>query len=86
MSYPNLPDKHRFPSLHRPADFLDAARAAGWDPGPIPRGVVFTFSPLVPAHLAEHPDRFAETPAPGGYSGLTPGVSSASLAPARRSG
>src|SRR5262249_14420007 len=48
-----------------PGDFLDNARAAGWDPGPLPVGTVFTFSPVLTARLADDV-RFVEnrTPAP----------------------
>ena len=61
VSYPNVPDKHADPvSLYTPADFLGWAQRAGWDPGPLPVGVVFTFQPFVTNFLADHPERFVE--------------------------
>jgi hypothetical protein len=60
VSYPNVPDKYRHDSVTGPGDFLDAARAAGWDPGPLPNGVVFNFSPVITQHLGEHEERFEE--------------------------
>lgn len=50
-TYPNVRDKYAHPSVTGPGDFLDAARAAGWDPGPLPEGVVFTYSPVITRHL-----------------------------------
>lgn len=58
-TYPNVPEKHAHPSITGPGDFLDAARAAGWDPGPLPAGVVFTYSPLITRHL-DQSERFEE--------------------------
>jgi uridine phosphorylase len=58
-TYPNVPEKHAQPSITGPGDFLDAARAAGWDPGPLPAGVVFTYSPVITNHLNQS-ERFAE--------------------------
>lgn len=63
MSYPNVPGKYADPSLYNPADFLGWAQRAGWDPGPLPVGVVFTFQPFVTSYLVEHPERFVENPA-----------------------
>ena len=65
-TYPNVADKYRYESVTGPGDFLDAARAAGWDPGPLPEGVVFNFSPVVTQRLDSESDRFEEN------SGLAP--------------
>jgi uridine phosphorylase len=59
VPYPNVPGKYAAPSVTGPGDFLDAARTAGWDPGPLPAGVVFNFSPLVTQFL-EGDARFIE--------------------------
>jgi uridine phosphorylase len=53
MSYPNVAGKYADAPVSGPGDFLDNARAAGWDPGPLPVGTVFTFSPVLTAQLAE---------------------------------
>ena len=56
-----MPDKYADPiSLYTPADFLGWAQRAGWDPGPLPVGIVFTFQPFVTSFLIDHPERFAE--------------------------
>jgi uridine phosphorylase len=62
MSYPNVLGKWDHPSVTGPGDFLEAARAAGWDPGALPTAVLFTYSPVVTRFLAENPDRFTENP------------------------
>jgi uridine phosphorylase len=60
-SYPNVERKYADPvSLYTPADFLGWAQRAGWDPGPLPVGVVFTFQPFITSFLAGHPERFVE--------------------------
>jgi len=66
VAYPNFPDKWRDPSLHGPEQFLEGAKAAGWDPGPIPSGCVFAFDHRVRAHL-EQMEAATEAPelAPG---------------------
>ena len=62
--YPHRPDKHRDPeSRYTPADFLGWALRSGWDPGPLPVGVVFTFQGFLTRRLIEQPERFAEHPA-----------------------
>jgi uridine phosphorylase len=60
MSYPIVPRKWEDPSVTGPGDFLEGAKAAGWDPGPLPAAVLFTYSPVVTRFLVEHPDRFIE--------------------------
>jgi uridine phosphorylase len=68
VTYPNVAGKYADPvSLYTPADFLGWAQRAGWDPGPLPVGVVFAFQPFVTSFLADHPERFTEnyTLAPG---------------------
>lgn len=54
--------KWGYPSVTGPGDFLEAAKAAGWDPGALPAAVLFTYSPVVTRFLAENPDRFTENP------------------------
>ena len=66
--YPNVENKYADPvSLYTPADFLGWAQRAGWDPGPLPIGVIFAFQPFITTFLADHPERFSEnfTLAPG---------------------
>jgi uridine phosphorylase len=58
-TYPNVSGKHAQPSITGPGDFLDAAMAAGWDPGPLPAGVVFTYSPVITRHL-DQSEQFQE--------------------------
>jgi hypothetical protein len=36
VPFPTLPDKHGYRSAYRVAAFLDALRAGGWEPGPVP--------------------------------------------------
>jgi uridine phosphorylase len=57
VPFPSLPDKHRYPSAHRPAEFLDALRAGGWEPGLVPQCVVFTYAHFE-LHLAGHPEAY----------------------------
>jgi uridine phosphorylase len=40
---PNVPGKERFASVYRADDFVAHLRAGGWDPGPLPTGVIFTY-------------------------------------------
>jgi uridine phosphorylase len=60
-SFPNVPGTYAEPSLYTPADFLGWARRAGWQPGPLPVGVVFTFQPFITGFLVAHPERFVES-------------------------
>jgi uridine phosphorylase len=43
MSVPNLPGKDAFVSIYGANDFVGHLRESGWDPGPVPAGVVFTY-------------------------------------------
>jgi purine-nucleoside phosphorylase len=43
LSVPNLPGKDAFGSVYTAADFVRGLRNDGWDPGAIPRGVIFTY-------------------------------------------
>jgi hypothetical protein len=36
VPFPSVPDKHGYPSAYRPAAFLEALCAGGWEPGPVP--------------------------------------------------
>jgi len=58
VPFPTVPDKHSYPSAHRPAEFLDALRAGGWEPGPVPESVVFTYARFE-LYLAAHPEAYA---------------------------
>ena len=56
-----MPDKYADPiSLYTPADLLGWAQRAGWEPGPLPVGMVFAFQPFVTSFLIDHPERFVE--------------------------
>lgn len=57
VPFPTVPDKHGFPSAYRPAAFLDALRAGGWEPGPVPQSVVFTYAHFE-LYLAAHPETY----------------------------
>lgn len=55
MSYPAVPEKWRYPSLHGPEQFLGGALAAGWDPGEIPEGAVFVFDHRLRTYVEQRP-------------------------------
>ena len=57
MPFPTVPDKHGYPSAYRPAAFLDSLRAGGWEPGPVPGSVVFTYARFE-LYLAAHPEAY----------------------------
>jgi uridine phosphorylase len=57
VPFPTLPDKHGYRSAYGPAAFLDALRAGGWEPGPVPESVVFTYARFE-LHLAAHPELY----------------------------
>jgi uridine phosphorylase len=57
VPFPSLPGKHAYPSAYRPAAFLDALRAGGWEPGPVPESVVFTYARLE-LYLAARPEMY----------------------------
>lgn len=57
VPFPTVPDKHGYPSAYRPAAFLDALRAGGWEPGPVPQSVVFTYARFE-LYLAAHPEAY----------------------------
>jgi nucleoside phosphorylase len=42
-SVPNVPGKAQFASVYTPQTFLAGIRSNGWDPGVVPRGVIFTY-------------------------------------------
>ena len=70
---PLFRSKHQTDSVvYTPGVFLAAARAAGWDPGPLPDAIVFTFSGLY-AHLLGEDARFEPNAllAPGNSSMFT---------------
>jgi hypothetical protein len=41
MTYPLVENKYEYQPVGGPGTFLDSARAGGWDPGPMPTGVIF---------------------------------------------
>jgi hypothetical protein len=51
-----VPNKHGYPTARRPAAFVDAPRADGWVPRPVPEGVVSS-SARFEMYLAVHPGR-----------------------------
>jgi uridine phosphorylase len=55
VSFPSLPGKHAYPSAHPPSGFLDALRAGGWEPGPVPESVHYTYARFE-LYLAAHPE------------------------------
>ncbi len=61
MSFPSLPGKHAYPSAHPPSAFLDALRAGGWEPGPVPESVVYTYARFE-LYLAAHPELYTPNP------------------------
>ena len=61
MSIPNVGGKDRLPSVYRADDFLSSLRANGWDPGPIPAGVIFTYGGFDQLCAAQ-PDAFTMNP------------------------
>ena len=56
MAVPNLPGKYQFASIYTASDFVGHLRTSGWDPGKVPRGVIFTYGglDLVCAAQPEH--------------------------------
>jgi uridine phosphorylase len=61
LSVPNLPNKHAFASVYGANDFVGHLRHSGWDPGPVPAGVVFTYGGLDLVCGAQ-PDRYSINP------------------------
>ena len=43
MAVPNLPNKYEFASIYNANDFVGHLRENGWDPGDVPRSVIFTY-------------------------------------------
>ena len=70
VPFPSVPDKHGYPSAYRPAAFLEALRAAGWEPGPVPESVVFTYARFE-LYLTAHPEAYTPNhmlgPGPGRF-------------------
>jgi uridine phosphorylase len=70
MSFPTLPGKHGDPSAYPPGAFLDDLRASGWDPGTVPRSVVFTYA-RSELYLSAHPEAYTPNhmlgPGPGRF-------------------
>jgi hypothetical protein len=57
VPFPSLPGKHAGSSAYPPSAFLDALRAGGWEPGPVPESVVFTYARFE-LYLAAHPEAY----------------------------
>jgi uridine phosphorylase len=70
MSFPTLPGKHGDPSAYPPGAFLDDLRTSGWDPGTVPRSVVFTYARFE-LYLSAHPEAYTPNhmlgPGPGRF-------------------
>jgi uridine phosphorylase len=70
VPFPTVPDKHGQPGAYRPAAFLEALRAGGWEPGPVPESVVFTYARFE-SYLAAHPEAYTPNhmlgPGPGRF-------------------
>jgi uridine phosphorylase len=58
---PNARGKHASESVYRPDDFVARLRENGWDPGPIPDGVVFTYGGF-DSLCAAQPDSYSMNP------------------------
>jgi uridine phosphorylase len=73
VSFPTVPGKHGYPSAYPPAAFLDSLRVGGWEPGPVPGSVVFTYARFE-LYLAEHPEAYTANhmlgPGPGRFFGV----------------
>jgi uridine phosphorylase len=55
---PLMTGKHNKESISRPADFIGWARSQGWDPGPLPAGMVFTSSAHLTVYLQQDPAKY----------------------------
>jgi uridine phosphorylase len=55
---PLLSGKHRQDAIYKSADFIGWAHSQGWDPGPLPAGMVFTSSTHLTRYLTGHPECF----------------------------
>ena len=62
MQYPLSPDKWRDASVAGPESFLGPALRSGWDPGPAPVTTVFTYDPMLTAHVRGQGERFTHAP------------------------
>ena len=61
MSVPNLPGKDSFASIYTANDFVGSLRKNGWEPGPVPHGVIFTYGGLDLLCSAQ-PDQYSMNP------------------------
>jgi len=61
VTFPNLPGKERLASVYRADDFVEHLRTSGWDPGPLPEGVIFTYGGF-DLMCSAQPDRFSMNP------------------------
>jgi uridine phosphorylase len=60
-SVPNVPEKTQFASVYTPQTFLAGIRSKGWDPGVVPRGVIFTYGGM-DLLCAAQPEQFTMNP------------------------
>ena len=71
LAVPNVSGKQSFDSVYGADDFVVHLRDGGWDPGPLPEAVIFTyagFDLLCAALPAEYTMRPMLDPAPAGSS------------------
>jgi uridine phosphorylase len=61
VTFPNVPGKERLASVYRADDFVEHLRTSGWDPGPLPKGVIFTYGGFDMLCSAQ-PDAFSMNP------------------------
>ncbi|MCP9486388.1 MAG: nucleoside phosphorylase [Gaiellaceae bacterium MAG52_C11] len=56
VGYPLFEDKWQDETFHGAPQFIEGAKALGWDPGHVPKGVVFAFDHRLRQRLDERPD------------------------------
>ena len=61
MSFPNVPGKQRLASVYGADDFVAHLRLAGWEPGTVPEGVIFTYGGF-DMLCSSQPDAFSMNP------------------------
>jgi uridine phosphorylase len=61
MSIPQVPGKAQFASVYTAQTFVEGLRRNGWDPGIVPRGVIFTYGGM-DLLCAARPEQFVMNP------------------------